>query len=76
MDGEVLLAGLERDALRNRPRRKRAVPFQPYFETGFPYGKDQFISAAATGWATMALTLAVEPPGRSQQTIAAGRREP
>lgn len=29
----------------------------PYFETQFPYGKDQFISAAGTSWATMALML-------------------
>jgi ankyrin repeat protein/mono/diheme cytochrome c family protein len=35
--------------------RSRSIPFQPYFEGGFPYGPDQFISAAATNWATMAL---------------------
>lgn len=35
--------------------RTRAIPIQPHFEAGFPYGKDQFISAAATNWATMAL---------------------
>ena len=35
--------------------RSRSIPFQPYFESGFPYGPDQFISAAATNWATMAL---------------------
>jgi hypothetical protein len=40
----------------------RSVPFQLYFESGFPYGKDQFISAAASGWAAAALALAV-PPG-------------
>jgi hypothetical protein len=39
----------------------RTYPFQPYKESGFPYGKDQWISAAGTAWATMALTLA-EPP--------------
>ncbi len=38
--------------------RSRAIPFQPYFESGFPYGRDQFISAAATNWATMALAVA------------------
>ena len=36
----------------------RSKPFQPYFESGFPYGKDQFISMAASGWATAALALA------------------
>ena len=35
--------------------RSRAFGFQPYFESGFPHGKDQFISAAATSWAAMAL---------------------
>ncbi len=38
--------------------RTRAVPVQPYFDSEFPHGKDQFISAAATNWATMALALA------------------
>jgi len=33
----------------------RAQPIQKYFETGFPHGKDQFISYAATCWATMAI---------------------
>lgn len=41
--------------------RSRSKPFQTYFETGFPHGKDQFISSAATGWATLALTLTFEP---------------
>ena len=33
----------------------RAIPIQEYFESGFPHGKDQFISYAATCWATLAL---------------------
>jgi ankyrin repeat protein len=37
----------------------RAMPVQPYFESGFPHGRSQFISSAATCWATMALTLTV-----------------
>jgi len=37
----------------------RSKPVQPYFESGFPHGKDQFISVAATGWATAALALAL-----------------
>ena len=42
--------------------RNRAMKLQPYFESGFPYEHDQWISAAATAWATMALTAtAVEP---------------
>ncbi len=41
--------------------KTRALPFQPYFDSGFPYAKDQWISAAATSWAAMALSLTVEP---------------
>ncbi|MEX2137786.1 MAG: ankyrin repeat domain-containing protein [Pirellulales bacterium] len=39
--------------------KSRAIPFQPYFESGFPHGPDQWISAAATNWAAMALAPAV-----------------
>jgi hypothetical protein len=35
-----------------------AVPIQPYFDSGFPYGVNQWISAAATAWATQALARA------------------
>ncbi len=38
--------------------KTRSKPIQPYFESGFPYTKDQFISASASGWATAALALA------------------
>ncbi|HWO01122.1 MAG TPA: ankyrin repeat domain-containing protein [Blastocatellia bacterium] len=37
--------------------RSRATPLQPFFESGFPYGHDQWISAAATNWAAQALAL-------------------
>jgi ankyrin repeat protein len=39
--------------------RARTIPIQPYFDSEFPHGPDQFISAAATNWATMALAGAV-----------------
>jgi hypothetical protein len=38
--------------------KSRSKPFQTYYESGFPHGKDQFISMAASGWAVTALTLA------------------
>ena len=38
--------------------KSRAIPLQPYFDSGFPYGRDQFISAAGTNWAARALALA------------------
>lgn len=41
--------------------KTRSVPFQKYYEGGFPHGKDQFISSSATGWATTALILGCPP---------------
>ncbi len=41
--------------------KTRSFPFQPYFESGFPYGPDQWISASATGFAAAAL-IDAEPP--------------
>jgi ankyrin repeat protein len=38
----------------------RATKFQQYFESGFPYGHDQWISTMATGWAANALALSLE----------------
>lgn len=37
--------------------QSRSRPFQTYFESGFPHGKDQFISISASCWATTALLL-------------------
>ena len=42
--------------------RRRAFPFQPTMHSGFPHGRDSWISATATSWAVMALTLP-EAPG-------------
>jgi ankyrin repeat protein len=39
--------------------RTRVIPLQPFFESGFPHGPDQWISAAATNWAAMALALSL-----------------
>jgi hypothetical protein len=38
----------------------RATKFQEYFESGFPYGHDQWISTMATGWAANALALSID----------------
>lgn len=40
--------------------RSRTLPALPHFDSQFPHGRDQFISAAGTGWATMALVLTLE----------------
>jgi len=49
---------------------KRATPVQPFFDTEFPHGNDQYISMAGTCWATMALALhspvIPESPTRTQ----------
>ncbi|MBM3812796.1 MAG: hypothetical protein FJW20_14310 [Acidimicrobiia bacterium] len=39
--------------------RRRGFGFQPYFDYGFPHGRDQFISAAATSWAVIGLSAAI-----------------
>jgi hypothetical protein len=40
--------------------RTRAPALQPLFDSDFPHGPDQFISAAATNWAAMALITIVQ----------------
>jgi hypothetical protein len=42
--------------------KSRSLPFQPYFETGYPYEHDQWISAAGAAYATMAIAAAVDAP--------------
>jgi ankyrin repeat protein len=37
----------------------RSPKLQPYFESGFPHGHDQWISATATAWAVVALAPTV-----------------
>jgi ankyrin repeat protein len=41
--------------------RRRAFPFQPTMASGFPHGRDGWLSAAATSWAVLAMTQAVDP---------------
>jgi hypothetical protein len=49
--------------------RSRSFPVQPMRDSGFPHGKDQWISAAGTSWAAMALglTLPRQSPANSAQ---------
>ena len=37
----------------------RAMAFQPAFDAGFPHGHSQWISAAATNWAALALAMSL-----------------
>ena len=46
--------------------QSRAVKFQPYFESGFPHGHDQWISAAGTAWAAAALAVNLPNPPESR----------
>jgi ankyrin repeat protein len=41
--------------------RTRSIPLQPHFESGFPHGKDQWVSVAATNWAATALAHSARP---------------
>ena len=44
--------------------KTRSKPIQSYYESGYPHGKDQFISISAAAWATTALALAL--PARAE----------
>jgi N-acyl-D-amino-acid deacylase len=50
--------------------KTRALAFQPYFDAEFPHGFDQWISAAGSGWATIALALS-SPPASPPTSAAA-----
>jgi hypothetical protein len=52
--------------------RTRSFPLQPYKESGFPYGKDQWISAAGTSWAAMALSLTLPPQQEEPRVLMTG----
>jgi ankyrin repeat protein len=47
--------------------KTRSIWTQPYFDSGFPYGHDQWISSAGTAWASMALSMTVEAPAISRK---------
>lgn len=48
--------------------KTRALPIQPYFQSGYPYEHDQWISAAAAAYATLAISAAVEPVPSTTQS--------
>ncbi|MBI3850565.1 MAG: ankyrin repeat domain-containing protein [Verrucomicrobia bacterium] len=54
--------------------RRRAFPFQPTMKSGFPHGRDSWISAAATSWAVLALSLPEETKVTASATDAVARR--
>jgi ankyrin repeat protein len=52
---------------------RRAFPFQPTMESGFPHHRDAWISAAATSWAVLALSHAL-PGGTAPGKLTAVRQ--
>ena len=50
--------------------KTRALALQPFFDSGFPHGVNQAISAAGSAWATMALTYASSGAGTLNSTAA------
>jgi len=44
--------------------KTRAFPVQPQFESGFPFGYHQWISSAATSWASLAIAYTLPDAGR------------
>jgi len=58
-----LLANQQQDGSWYVPTR--ALAFQPWFDSGFPHAHDQWISAAGSNWAAMALAYAV--PSRQEE---------
>ncbi|MCA1817267.1 MAG: hypothetical protein LC746_12805 [Acidobacteria bacterium] len=41
--------------------KSRSFPVIPHVDSGFPHDKNQFISAAGSSWATMALVMTLKP---------------
>ena len=41
--------------------KARSLPVQPYFESGYPYDHDQWISSAGAAYATLAIAAALTP---------------
>jgi ankyrin repeat protein len=50
--------------------KTRALALQPWFDAGFPHGYDQWISAAGTNWATLALALTLPEAKHSAPSVA------
>ncbi|MCC7376006.1 MAG: ankyrin repeat domain-containing protein [Verrucomicrobiales bacterium] len=51
--------------------KRRAFPFQPTMDSGFPHGRDGWISATGTSWAVMALSALNEAPRRRESPATA-----
>jgi mono/diheme cytochrome c family protein len=54
--------------------RRRAFPFQPPMDSSFAHGADGWLSAAASSWAMMALTAALDPADAERALASSGNR--
>ena len=52
--------------------KSRAMKIQPYFESGFPYGHDQWISQTGTAWATIGLAVTASVPAGTTTSATTG----
>jgi ankyrin repeat protein len=59
---EFLIRAQAADGTWRVPTRLPPFISPPYFESGYPYGRDQFISVAGANWSVMALTRALGEP--------------
>jgi hypothetical protein len=48
--------------------KTRSYPIQPYFESGYPFGNNQFISAAGANWAILAIAETLPNAVRADRT--------
>lgn len=49
--------------------KTRATPVQKYFESGFPHGRDQYISMTATCWAATAMVLTLPKQKKESEKL-------
>jgi ankyrin repeat protein/mono/diheme cytochrome c family protein len=56
--------------------RSRAHPFQPPMESGFPHGRDGWISSAGTSWAVIALATSLTSSRPAPNTVALASASP
>jgi squalene cyclase len=70
--GVKFLVGTQADNGSWHVKSRAVIRFQPYFESGFPYEHDQWISSMGTGWATKALAIGLT--GQQEPASTAARR--
>ena len=49
--------------------KTHSYPVQPYFESGFPFGRNQWISAAGSSWASLAIAFTLPDAKQPQSPI-------